>query len=297
MTSDPSKHLVWLVTGASSGLGLALVKCILARGDCVIATARTTYKFDGLFVNSDMGRIHIMALDVTASFKSIQQVIESAILHFGRVDVLVNNAGTTDQVGPGEEVGIDGFDRVTRTNFYGVVNCTNAILPHMRARKDGSIIFIGSRSAYATEQPVSLSAYGASKAAVHAYGETLAAEVRPMNIRVSIVIPGTFKTAFTSPEVVSPKFTDYQYFHDIVAHVIRKKNEDLRVSDPEKGMSVLVDVVRGEGRAARKEGWPLWLVLGEDALADLKKRAETFLRSLNSWGDLGQGLTVELPNL
>ncbi|KZV71058.1 NAD(P)-binding protein [Peniophora sp. CONT] len=292
MVSAPGKQLVWLATGASTGLGLALVKRILARGDCVIATARTPSKFDGLLQGAPTDRIHTMALDVTAPFETIQQSMEAAVKRFGRVDVLVNNAGTSDEIGPGEEIGVDTFRNVLNANLYGVVNCTNAILPHMRARKEGTIIIIGSRSAYRAEVP-GLTAYSASKAAVHAYGETLAVEVKPMNIRVSIVVPGTFRTAFNRPNIVSPKFPEYAYFHDSIKNVIPKMNDNPLAGDPDKGMDIIVDVVRGEGRAAGRDGWPLWLTLGDDALADVKKRLKDLERSMDTWGDLGTNLSVE----
>ena len=125
---DAEKQLVWLVTGtlsvyiclsydnarsdltlrlgASSGLGLALVKRILARGDRVIATARTPSKFADLFPSGFASdQLHTLHLDVTAPFSSIQRAIDSAAAHWGRIDVLVNNAGLIDTIGPGEELG------------------------------------------------------------------------------------------------------------------------------------------------------------------------------------------------
>ncbi|VDC00513.1 unnamed protein product [Peniophora sp. CBMAI 1063] len=286
------KQLVWLVTGASTGLGLALVKRILARGDCVIATARTPSKFVGQIEGPHADRLYTLALDVTSSFEDIQRTMDMAVQKYGRVDVLVNNAGTSDQIGPGEEIGVDTFHNVLDANLYGVVNCTNAILPHMRARKEGTIIIVGSRSAYRADAP-GLTAYSASKAAVHAYGETLAVEVKPMNIRVSIVVPGTFRTDFNKPNVVSPKIEEYTYFHEAAREFVRTISENPFASEPEKGMDVVVDVVRGEGRAAGRSGWPLWLVLGDDSLNDVKKRLHTLEQTLESWGDLGAGLSSE----
>jgi hypothetical protein len=114
-----------------------------------------------------------------------------------------------------------------------------------------------------------------------------------MNIRVSICVPGTFQTAFNSPRVISPQVPDYKFFHDAIPTTLHKMGNNPHAGDPEKGMEVVVDVVRGEGRAAGREGWPLWLVLGDDALADIKEKSEKLKKAMNSWGDLGSGLGVK----
>ncbi|VDC00545.1 unnamed protein product [Peniophora sp. CBMAI 1063] len=290
---EQTERLVWLVTGASSGLGLALVKRILARGDRVIATARTPSKFSSLLPDASPDQLHTVYLDVTAPFEDIQRVMDAAVSRWGRIDILVNNAGLIDTIGPGEELGTSGvFERVMDTNFFGVVKCTNALLPHMRARKEGTVLIVGSRSAYKTEAP-GVGAYGASKAAVHAYGETLSTELRHLNIRVTIVVPGLFRTPFNSPSLAEPKFDDYKAFHDVAPAYLKKRQTDCEAADPDKGMDVVVDVVRGEGRATGKNGWPLWLVLGDDALSDVETKLESIGQTVTAWGDVGRSLKIE----
>ncbi|KZV68866.1 NAD(P)-binding protein [Peniophora sp. CONT] len=293
---ENTKQLVWLVTGASSGLGLALVKRILARGDRVIATARTPSKLATLLPSASPDQLHAVHLDVTAPFADIQHIIDSAALHWGRIDVLVNNAGLIDTIGPGEELGTtDVFERVMATNFFGVVKCSNAVLPHMRARKAGTVVIVGSRSAYKTEV-MGAGAYCASKAAVHAYGETLSAEVRSLNIRVTIIIPGLFRTSFNCPSITSPSIADYKSFHDTAPSYLKKRQSDSNAADPVKGMDVVVDVVRGEGRGMTegKNGqWPLWVVLGDDALVDVRERLSKLGETMKVWEDVGRDLMVE----
>ena len=194
--------------GTSSGLGLALVRRVLARGDRVIATARALEGQEGRFaepllsLTDEWGkdRLRLLELDVSAPFAQVQRQAEAAIELWGRVDVLVNNAGTVGrEFGPSEELGcvvllflcylhthilssrwqssasflcemvvwietnvfllnsrLEGMAAPFEVNFFGVVKVTNAFLPHMRSRGDGTIVIIGSRSVYFNEFPVSL---------------------------------------------------------------------------------------------------------------------------------------------
>ncbi|KAI0035372.1 NAD-P-binding protein [Vararia minispora EC-137] len=281
-----TEQKVWLVTGASSGLGLALIKRVLARGDLAIATARDPSRFTQLFPSPD-DRLHVLRLDLLWSFVELQKVMETAVARWGRIDCLVNNAGLLATSGPSEEIGAEHFMECMATNVAGTINVTNAVLPYMRARRQGTVVIIGSRSAYRNEFVVP--AYAASKAAIHSYGETLAAELKQFGIRVLVVAPGTFQTAFSSPPIAPNTITDYA-----------KSYEDLRLNiqaleankggDPEKAMDVLIDVVRGEGRAREKDGFPLWLVLGEEAVENVRARANKMLDTMDMWGDVGFGL-------
>ncbi|CDO68982.1 hypothetical protein BN946_scf184777.g12 [Trametes cinnabarina] len=148
-----TKELVWFVTGASRGLGLALTKRILARGDRVVATARNLNAFDPLLADpsTDRSRILILQLDVTSPADAVQGVVREAVEHWGRIDVLVNNAGMGGGVGPSEEQGVDHMMEVMRTNYTGTLSVTHAVLPHMRKRCAGTVLLFGSRTAYRNE--------------------------------------------------------------------------------------------------------------------------------------------------
>ncbi|TFY80834.1 hypothetical protein EWM64_g3173, partial [Hericium alpestre] len=193
---------IWLITGASAGLGFALTKRVLARGDRVLAGVRNIAKFPtGELPPADSARAHVFALDVSHPASEIKARVDSAISVWGRVDVLVNNAGIGIRAIQ-EEGGAEYLAQSLQTNLFGVMNVTNAVLPHMRSRKDGTVVIIGSRSAWRNEFP-GIGLYAISKAAVHSYGETLSAELAPFNIRVLIVCPGSFKTPGIYPSTTS----------------------------------------------------------------------------------------------
>lgn len=238
----PPDSKIWLITGTSSGLGLALVRRVLARGDRVIATARARAALEGgqgqegqegqegrfaeplLSLSDEWGtrgedRLRLLELDVSAPFAEVQRQAEAAIAFWGRVDVLVNNAGTVGrEFGPSEELGLEGMAAPFEVNFFGVVKVTNAFLPHMRSRGDGTIVIIGSRSVYFNEFP-GVAAYAASKAAVHSYSETLSVELAPLNIRVLLVVPGAFDAGGIPP--ITETLPGYERAHDVMDAALR----------------------------------------------------------------------------
>jgi len=197
---------------------------------------------------------------------------------------VVNNAG----VGyPAllEEGGSSLLEKQFRTNVFGLLDVTNAALPHLRASKSGTVVIVGSRSAYRTEIP-GLGHYSASKAAAHTIGETLSVELAPFSIKVLIVAPGSFRTEgiygqtfFTSNPI--PAYDDLreitiQRFGSIAGS---------QKGDPDKAMEVVVDVVRGEGKAKGRP-WPLYLALGDDADANIRQRSMSLLKHVDQWGDI-----------
>ncbi|KAH9953647.1 short-chain oxidoreductase [Russula dissimulans] len=282
---------VWFITGASTGLGLALTRSALARGDYVVATARSLKSFDALHELADPKingeRLNFLTLDVTWPMAEIQQTIDLALGIWGRVDVVVNNAGTVSY-GASEELGAEGIMKNMKTNFIGPVNVTNAFLPHMRLRRHGTIIFIGSRSAYRS-QIVGLASYSASKAALHSYGESLGVELEQFNIRVMVAILGGFDTQFNALTRSGTPLKGYEAVRRRMDEFI-PKHAAIPKSDPALGMNVLADVVRGEGRAASHGPSPFWLFLGEDCMRDVRARVEKLLSTLEEWKDVGSNL-------
>jgi len=268
---------------------LALTRSVLARGDKVIATGRTDSRFDDLLSDSsiDQTRLRALTLDVTASFDDIKRQVDIAISTWGRVDVLVNNAGIC-YLGATEEIGAEGMMHMMQTNFVGVINVTNAVLPHMRGRREGSVVFIGSRTAF-RNQIEGLGPYGASKAALHAYAETLSVEIASFNLNVLIVIPGIFRTKMNAQRRVGTPLPGYEPIHAGIDAMIESV-ANVPKSDSKLGMDVLVDVVRGEGRAAGRKSWPLWLFLGEDCMRDVRTRLNDMGSILDEWGAVGTRL-------
>ncbi|KIP08070.1 hypothetical protein PHLGIDRAFT_117611, partial [Phlebiopsis gigantea 11061_1 CR5-6] len=178
-------QLVWYITGTSSGLGRRLVAVLLERGDKVVASARTPEGLAGL---APAENLRTQVLDVTAGPDVLARSAEAAVAFFGRVDVLVNNAGVGAK-GILEEAGSAGLRAQFAVNVFGLLDVTAAFLPYMRKRRAGTVVLIGSRSSWSPENPTT-GLYASSKAAVRALGETLAAELAPFALRVLIVEPG-----------------------------------------------------------------------------------------------------------
>ncbi|KAG2047413.1 NAD(P)-binding protein [Suillus hirtellus] len=277
--SDPK---VWLITGTSSGFGRRLVSIVLERSDRVVATARSLQKIQD-FPQSP--NLHLLELDVTAGTTVIKERVDEAAKVWGRIDVLVNNAGI-GLLGVLEECGVDILTRQFRPNVWGVLDVTNAALPYMRERKSGTIVIIGSRSAWKPEIK-GIGAYASSKAAVRAMSETLAVELAPFNIRVLIVEPGAFRTE----NIYSNKFDTWtnpipDYDETRAEALVRFETiPGKQPGDPMKAMKLVADVVRGEGVAAGRE-WPSYLVLGEDAEKDVRNKCMMMLKHLDEWQDV-----------
>ncbi|KIJ62302.1 hypothetical protein HYDPIDRAFT_176618 [Hydnomerulius pinastri MD-312] len=282
-----SSPRVWLITGTSSGFGRRLVTAALARGDRVIATARSIEKIQDLPKSPDL---HLLQLDITSSPETIKAVVDDGARKWGTIDVLVNNAG----IGfPGllEEGGIDKMIAQYNVSVFGPLNVTNATLPYMRKQKTGTVVIVGSRCAWRPEIRVRF--YGSSKAAVQTMGETLAVELAPLNIRVLIVEPGSFRTEgiYVNPFDISNPIADYeeQRADSLVTY---NAADGKQPGDPVKAMNAVVDVVRGEGVAAGRE-WPLYLVLGKDAERDIRNKCARMIRHLDEWGDVVRGVDLD----
>jgi len=289
---DDLSTKVWLITGTSSGMGRALVKSALDRNDKVIATARVLEQIQDLRTLADSSRLHLMQLDITDSQDIINSKVTEAIGIWGRIDVLVNNAGTGVKMIL-EEGGVEGIMRQFKTNVFGVMAVTYAVLPHMRRRLSGTIVLTGSRSAFANEFP-SIGTYAASKAAVHTFGESLATELRPFSIRVLIIQPGSFRTdCIMHPNFAHKKIKDYQEVDQRTKSFFLALNGN-QPNDPERGMEVVVDVVRGEGRAAGRP-FPLWLALGADAVRDIRAKATRIIDNLDACQDLSVAVGYDQP--
>ena len=180
---------VWLVTGSASGLGRNIAEAVLASGDRLVATARDPRRLEDL-VKKYGDQIRAAPLDV-ADEKAAQASVQVAVEAFGRLDVVVNNAGYGD-IAPFEQLSSERFKAVMDTNFYGVVNVTRAALPIMRKQKSGCILQIssvGGRLALPGSTP-----YHAAKWAVGGFTESLAQEVAPFGVKVCALEPGGMRT-------------------------------------------------------------------------------------------------------
>src|SRR5271157_4244147 len=180
---------VWLVTGSASGLGRNIAEAVLESGDRLVATARDPKRLDDL-VKKYGDRVRAVPLDVTDE-SAAQSAVQTAVAAFGRLDVVVNNAGYGD-IAPFEQLSTERFKSVVDTNFYGVVNVCRAAIPIMRTQKSGCILQIssvGGRLARPGNTP-----YHAAKWAVGGFTESLAQEVAPFGVKVCALEPGGMRT-------------------------------------------------------------------------------------------------------
>ena len=256
---------VWFITGSSRGLGCALAGAVLAAGHRLVATARNPEELRTL-VATTPDRSRAVALDVMDP-AAARKAIDAAVAAFGRIDVLVNNAGYAN-VASIEDLPEDDFRAQVETNFFGVVNVTRAALPVLRAQRDGHIIqvsSIGGRSG-----SPGLAAYQSAKWAVGGFSEVLATEVRPLGIRVTIVEPGGMRTdwAGASMRVLESR----PEYRGVLAPFTHMRGDAVMRGDPAKIAKAIL-------RISEEKNPPLHLLLGSDAyfLANLvgeRRRAE-----------------------
>lgn len=244
---------VWLVTGSSRGLGREIAQAALAAGDHLVATARRPEDLDDLVARYG-DQVRAVALDVTDP-AAARAAVEVATSAFGRLDVLVNNAGYAN-TGAFEDTPEDDFRAQVETNLFGVVNVTRAALPVMRAQGGGHIVQISSVGGRGASP--GLAAYQTAKWAVGGFSEVLAKEVGPLGIRVTVAEPGGMRTDWAGSSMrvhpVSPA-----YRATVGAFLGTHRDEDIMRGDPAKVAGVIL-------RLVDEQQPPLRLLLGSDAV-------------------------------
>lgn len=272
---------VWFVTGASKGLGRSLVKLLLRNGYKVAATSRS---IDDLRKIANDDNFLPLAVDLKTE-SSVQAAVTATISRFGRIDVLVNNAGY-GQIGSLEELS----DAESRANFdvnvFGLLNVTRHILPQMRAQQSGRIFNISSIGGFTGNFP-GFGIYCATKFAVEGLTESLAAEVAPFGIQATIVSPGYFRTDFLasgSLGVPAQPLDAYQSVRDSqYAH--QQEINGNQPGDPEKAVAALIEV-------AEAEKAPLHLFLGEDAYNLAYQKIAAVESDLEQWKEITVGTAI-----
>jgi NAD(P)-dependent dehydrogenase (short-subunit alcohol dehydrogenase family) len=192
---------VWMITGAARGIGARIAEAALAHGDAVVATSRDAASVQKRFPAGDA--LLALPLDVTDEAQAAAAV-QAALARFGRIDVLVNNAGY-GLLGAVEEATADEVRRLYDTNVFGLLNVTRAVLPSMRARRSGRVINISSLGGY--QSGPGFGVYCSTKFAVEGLSEALHGELAPLGIHVTVVEPGYFRTDFLDGNslAVSPR--------------------------------------------------------------------------------------------
>jgi NAD(P)-dependent dehydrogenase (short-subunit alcohol dehydrogenase family) len=275
-----SEKKVWFITGAGRGLGIDIAKAALAAGHAVVATARNAESvIKALGAHDDLLAVDLDVTDPTAA----QTAIAATVERFGRLDVLVNNAGNF-QAGFFEEMTPEAFRAQIETTLFGPVNVTRAALPQLRAQRAGLVMTISSTAGIAS--PVEFTtAYAASKFGVEGFMEGLAPEVAPFGIRTMLVEPGFFRT-----ELLTPQST--QYAEPSIEDYAERTKQTIEAwqgmdgkqgGDPAKLADALVEL-------AALEEPPVRFAAGADAVATFEQKANELLAQADAHRELSTSL-------
>jgi NAD(P)-dependent dehydrogenase (short-subunit alcohol dehydrogenase family) len=269
---------VWFITGCSTGFGREFARAALARGFRVVVTARDVQKLDDLTLGYE-GRTRALTLDVTNG-DHIKRAVSEAERAFGRIDVLVNNAGYgyLAAVEEGEEKDIRA---IFETNFFGLAAMIRAVLPGMRARRHGSIINIASVGGIIGFPGSGY--YAATKFAVEGLSESLAREVEPLGIRVLLVEPGPFRTDWAGRSLKqSPVFIgDYEQTSGHRRRGIAKVS-GTQPGDPARAAAVVIKVLESAAP-------PAHLVLGREGIDNVERQLRSMLKEIDLWRETSLG--------
>jgi NAD(P)-dependent dehydrogenase (short-subunit alcohol dehydrogenase family) len=274
-----SEKQVWLVTGAGRGMGVDIAKAALTAGHTVIATGRNTEKVSTVLGAHD--DLIVVALDVTDP-ASAGAAVQAGADRFGRIDVLVNNAGNFN-AGFFEELTPEEFRAQIETTLFGPVNVTRAVLPIMRAQRSGLVVTISSTAGIQGGE--FLTAYAASKFGVEGWMESLTPEVAPFGIRTILVEPGFFRTELLTPEstkYAESSIADYAERTEQTVAAWTSMNGQ-QTGDPAKLADALVHL------AAQNEP-PLRFPAGADAVTTFENKAKLLLEQADANRDLSSNL-------
>jgi NAD(P)-dependent dehydrogenase (short-subunit alcohol dehydrogenase family) len=273
-------HRVWLITGTSSGFGRAIAEAALSRGDSVVATAR---RADALSELAREERVHVIPLDVTDAAQREAAVAES-LERFGRIDVLVNNAGRT-QVGAVEETTDEELRALFDLHFFAPAALTRVVLPHMREQGGGAIVQMSSVGGQVTAP--GFGAYCATKFALEGLTETLRDEVAGFGIHTLIVEPGAFRTGLFRPGAayLSEAMDEYADTVGPTREYV-EQGDGTQPGDPAKAAAAILTALDADEP-------PLRLVLGADAIANVEGRLERLSGELQSWREVGAATAVD----
>ena len=263
---------VWLITGCSTGFGRELAKLVLARGWRAVVTARDPAAVADLVAGHEDDAL-AAALDVTRH-EQVTDVVAQALQRFGRIDVLVNNAGY-GYLAAIEEGEDDAVRAMFETNVFGLIDMTRAVLPAMRQQKSGLIVNISSIGGLTSFAATGY--YHATKYAVEGMSESLAVEVKPLGIDVLIVEPGPFRTNWAGPSI---KQSAIQIDDYAATAGERRKQTSARsgnqAGDPVRAAQAIID-------AALSDQPPLRLLLGKMALELARRKVDMLRRDFDAW--------------
>ncbi|KAF4959605.1 hypothetical protein FSARC_10691 [Fusarium sarcochroum] len=263
---------VWLITGSSRGLGLALTRKVLDLGDIVIATSRKSVDLQHFVDRYGSQQVKILDLDVSNA-EQVDHVFTSSMETFGRIDVVVNNAGYADECSI-EDTPLDSFRAQIDTNFLGAVYVTKAVLPIMRKQGSGRILQISSLGGRVGSP--GLGAYQSAKWAINGFTTVLAREVAPLGIRVTSCEPGGIKTDWAGSSMGKPPVNEYYQRSVGATRIARQKAIAEAGSEPE-------DIARAIVHISQVDDPPVRLLLGFDTPKYAQKAAEDLAMTDEKW--------------
>jgi NAD(P)-dependent dehydrogenase (short-subunit alcohol dehydrogenase family) len=281
--TESATQKVWLVTGAGRGLGVDIARAALAAGHAVVATARNADNVTKALGEHD--NLVAVALDVTDT-AAAEAAVAAAVARFGRLDVLVNNAGSFN-AGFFEEMRPEDFRAQIETTLFGPVNVTRTALPQLRAQRSGLVMTISSTAGIASTGDF-LSAYAASKFGVEGFMEGLASEVAPYGIDTMLVEPGFFRTELLTPQstqYAEPSIADYADRTTATIEAWRGM-DGKQGGDPTKLADALVTL-------AALDTPPLRFAAGADAVEVFEAKAQTLLAQADAHRELSSSLAYD----
>jgi len=265
---------VWFVTGASKGLGLSLTKQLLKAGYKVAATSRKAKDIEDTITTSKENLL-ALTVDITNE-ESVNSAIANTIIHFGQLDVVVNNAGYSIY-GSVEALTNEEFRKTIDVNLFGTVNVIRAAMPHFRKQRSGYIFNISSVAGYKGfgNSP----SYAAGKFAVIGLSESLAEEVKQFGVKVTVVAPGFFRTSFLDKgdELVSKNSIEEYHVEGLVDR-LRSMNGK-QPGDPEKLVAALIHL-------SNEQNTPVHLLMGPDAYQIVVQKRKAEQEEFEAWKDL-----------
>lgn len=266
---------VWFITGASRGFGLEVAQAALQRGDYVVATARKPEAVEAALSKHE--RLLAVGLDVNQEHQA-HVAVDAAIRRFGRIDVLLNNAGY-GLLGAVEESSAKEVEDLFATNVFGLLNVTRAVLPHMRRERRGLVVNISSIGGYAAYPGWGI--YGATKFAVEGLSEALAYELAPLGVRVTVVEPGFFRTDFLDASSLSKTAIEYPEYAETVGKMraLMASANHQQPGDPKKLANALLQL-------ADSDNPPVRLPLGTDTVVKIIEKNRFVESELEQWRDL-----------
>ena len=265
---------VWLITGASKGMGLELTKYALSLGHSVAATSRNTEDFK-VTITENQNNFLPLQVDITSD-ESVRSAVAQVVDRFGHIDYVVNNAGYS-LVGSMEETSDQEFRQALDVNLFGAVHVIRAVLPFLREQQSGHIINISSNAGYVGF--ANASSYCASKFALVGISETLDQEVAPFGIKVTVVAPGQFRTSFMEKGSMTFAKNKIDVYKTAEAEEKWRSFSGQQTGDPQKLVVILVDITEMQSP-------PLHLLLGPDTLELITAHRQLEQQEIEAWKHL-----------